>query len=189
MCKASWSPPLLSTVIHPLITDPQRRGFRIGGQETGALGFEDDIVLLAASIEGAQADVDQVRCYMNKLGMTLNPRKSCSLLITSMRNSCVEKDPSLSIWESIQNPCKNVYKGFGFPARSQIENMSYPSRQMYQSKRSSRDVRVVVNADYKTQYNGAIQSFVPQQGRRNWQVTPARRQHNTRRTEQMSDKR
>jgi hypothetical protein len=71
----------------PLIRDLQRKGFRIGGHEIGALAFADDIVLLADSIEGAQDHVDQVGRYMNKLGMSLNPRKSSLFLITSMRNT------------------------------------------------------------------------------------------------------
>jgi hypothetical protein len=76
----------------PLVRELQRKGFRIGGHEIGALAFADDIVLLADSIEGAQDHVDQVLRYMNKLGMTLNPQKSSSFLITSMRNTWVVRD-------------------------------------------------------------------------------------------------
>jgi hypothetical protein len=70
----------------PLIRDLQKKGFRICGHETGALAFAYDIFLLD-SIDGAHDHEDQVRCYMNKLGMTLNPRKSSSFLITAMRKT------------------------------------------------------------------------------------------------------
>jgi hypothetical protein len=71
----------------PLIRDLQRKGFRIGGQEIGGLAFAEDIVLLADSIDGTQDNVDQVGYSMNKQGMTLNPRKSSSFLITAMRKT------------------------------------------------------------------------------------------------------
>jgi hypothetical protein len=56
------------------------------------LGFADDMVVLADSTEGAQDHVDQVGSYMNKLDMTLNPRKSSSFLITS-QNTWRVRDP------------------------------------------------------------------------------------------------
>jgi hypothetical protein len=49
----------------PLIRDLQRKGFRIGDHEIGALAFADDIVLLADSIEKAQDHVDRVGRYIN----------------------------------------------------------------------------------------------------------------------------
>jgi hypothetical protein len=94
------SPLLFNMVMDPLIRDLQRKGFRIGGHEIGALAFADDIVLLADSIDGAQDHVDQVGRYMNKLGMTLNPRKSSSFLITAMRKTWICRDPGLSIGET-----------------------------------------------------------------------------------------
>jgi hypothetical protein len=42
----------------------------------------------------------------------------------------------------------------------------------------------VVNSDYKSQYVGAAETAITQQGRRGWHVTPARRQHNIQRTNQ-----
>jgi hypothetical protein len=95
------SPLLFNMVMDPLIRDLQRKGFRIGGREIGALAFADDIVVLADSIEGAQANVDQVGRYMNKLGMTLNPQKSSSFLITSQRNTWIVRDPGLSVGETM----------------------------------------------------------------------------------------
>nr|ADX60049.1 R2 protein [Kalotermes flavicollis] len=94
------SPMLFNMAMDPLIRDLQRKGFRIGGHETGALAFADDIVLLADSIDGAHDHEDQVRCYMNKLGMTLNPRKSSSFLITAMRKTWISRDPGLSRGET-----------------------------------------------------------------------------------------
>jgi hypothetical protein len=94
------SPLLFNIVMDPLIQDLQGTGFRIGGHEIGALAFADDIVSLARSIEGVQNHVDQVGRYMNKLGMTLNQRKSSSFLITSMRNTWIVRDPGLSIGET-----------------------------------------------------------------------------------------
>jgi hypothetical protein len=88
-------------VMDPLIRDLQRKGFRIGGHEIGALAFADDIVLSADSIERVQDHADQVGRYMNKLGMALNPRKSSSFLITSMRNTWIVRDPGLSIGETM----------------------------------------------------------------------------------------
>jgi hypothetical protein len=95
------SPLLFNMVLDPLIRDLQRKGFRIGGHEVGALAFADDIVTLADSTEGAQDHVDQVGRYMNKLGMTLNPLKSSSFLITSKRNTWIVRDPGLSIGETM----------------------------------------------------------------------------------------
>jgi hypothetical protein len=66
------SPQLFNMVVDPVIRDLQTKGFRNGGHEIRALAFADDIVWLADSIDGAQDHVDQVGCYMNKLGMTLN---------------------------------------------------------------------------------------------------------------------
>jgi hypothetical protein len=62
------------------------------------------------------------------------------------------------------------------------------NRQSYRSQIGgySRDVREVVNSNARSQYEQAVASFVPQRGRQGWHVTPARRQHNIRRTEQMS---
>jgi hypothetical protein len=84
-----------------LVRDLQRKGFRIGGHEIGALAFADDVVLLADSNEGAQDHVDHVGHYMNKLRMILNPRKSSSLLITAMTNTWVVRDSGLSIGETM----------------------------------------------------------------------------------------
>jgi hypothetical protein len=95
------SPLLFNMVMDPLIRNLQRKGFRIGGHVIGALAFEDDIVCLADSVDGAQDHVDQVGRYMNRLGMTLNPHKSSSFLITSMRKTWVVRDPGLSIWETM----------------------------------------------------------------------------------------
>jgi hypothetical protein len=95
------SPLLFNMVMDPLIRDLQRKGFRIGGHEVGALAFADDIVTLADSVEGAQDHVDQVGRYMNRLGMTLNPRKSSSFLITSKRKTWIVRDPGLSIGETM----------------------------------------------------------------------------------------
>jgi hypothetical protein len=63
--------------------------------------------------------------------------------------------------------------------------MSYQADYRYQGGRPSRNVRDVVNSDYRAQYNGAVQEFFPQQGRRNWHVAPSRRQYNMKRAEQM----
>jgi hypothetical protein len=68
-------------VLDPLIRDLQEKSFGIGAQELGTLAFEDAIILLADSTEGALDHVDQVGHYMNKVGMTLNPSKSYSFLI------------------------------------------------------------------------------------------------------------
>jgi hypothetical protein len=84
----------------PLIRDLQTKGFRIGGHETRALAFVDEIVMLVDSIDGAHDHVDQVRCYMNKLGMSLNPRKSPSFLITAMRKTRIYRDPGSSTGET-----------------------------------------------------------------------------------------
>jgi hypothetical protein len=94
------SPQLFNMVMDPIIRDLETKGFRIGGHEIGALAFVHDIVLLADSIDGAQDHVVQVACYMNKVGMTLNPRKSSSILIIAMRKTWICKDPSLSIGET-----------------------------------------------------------------------------------------
>jgi hypothetical protein len=95
------SPLLFNMVMDPLIRDLQRKGFRLGGHEIGALAFADDIVVMADSVDGAQEHVDQVGRYMHKLGMTLNPRKSSSFLIQAMRKTWVVRDAGLSIGETM----------------------------------------------------------------------------------------
>jgi hypothetical protein len=85
----------------PLIRYPEKKGFRIGGYELEALSFLDEIVFLQASIEGVQDHVDQVGRYMNKLGMSLNPRKYSSFLIISMKDTWVIRNPALSVGKSM----------------------------------------------------------------------------------------
>jgi hypothetical protein len=43
----------------------------------------------------------------------------------------------------------------------------------------------VVGQDYRTQYSGSAELSVTQPGRKGWQVTPARRQYNIKRTDQL----
>jgi hypothetical protein len=65
------------------------------------VAFADDIFWFSDSIEGAQDHVEKVGRYLNKLGMTLNPRKSSSFLNISMRNTWVVSDPGLSIGKTM----------------------------------------------------------------------------------------
>jgi hypothetical protein len=60
------------------------------------------------------------------------------------------------------------------------------NNQSYRGYGFSRSVRDVVNKSPREQYELAVQNFVPQNpGRKGWHVTPARRQYNTKRTEQL----
>jgi hypothetical protein len=60
------------------------------------------------------------------------------------------------------------------------------NNQSYRGYGFSRSVRDVVSRSPREQYELAVSNFVPQNpGRKGWHVTPARRQYNTKRTEQL----
>jgi hypothetical protein len=85
----------------PLIRHPQKKGFRIGDHEVEAISFLDEFVFLPASTEGAQDHVDQVRRYMNKLGMSLNLPKYALFLIVSVKDTWVIRNLGLSVGETM----------------------------------------------------------------------------------------
>jgi hypothetical protein len=87
-------------VMDPLVRNLRKNGFRISGQELGALAFADDIVCLADSIEGAKDHVGQVGRHMNKLSTKLTPHKSPSFFIPCMKKTWVVRAACLSIGET-----------------------------------------------------------------------------------------
>ena len=81
----------------PVVRALQVEGDSVHGQVIGGLAFADDIIVLADSAEGAQAQLDLITQFLADRGMKLNPLKCKSFWIGSTHHSWVVRDPGLSV--------------------------------------------------------------------------------------------
>ena len=84
-------------MIDPVVRALQVEGDSVHGQVIGGLAFADDIIVLADSAEGAQAQLDLITQFLADRGMKLNPLKCKSFWIGSTHHSWVVRDPGLSV--------------------------------------------------------------------------------------------